>query len=283
MKFEHISCIIDGRQDGAIIGEYLFSFNHKGECTVYKMEDVLRGNPEPFSEFSLDKTLIPHSNSVTFGKEFYSEDDEFPCLYTNIYNNYSGEQDKMVGTTLVYRIVRNKNVFTSELVQIIKIGFSEDALWGSDNGDIRPYGNCVIDKENNLYYAYTMRDGDYKTRYFAFDLPDVSSGDIDEKYNVKKVLLDKSEIKFYFDCPYHHFIQGGTLSDGKIYSLEGFTGNAENPPAMRIIDTKAKKEIKSINFGDYGLNIEPEMIDFYKNECIYGDHNGNIYKINLQE
>ena len=68
-----------------------------------------------------------------------------------------------------------------------------------------------------------------------------------------------------------------------IYSLEGFTGSVENPPAMRIIDTELKKEIKYIKFEDYGLNVEPEMVDFYKNECIYGDHNGNIYKINFQE
>lgn len=283
MKFEHISKIADGRQDGAIFGDYLFSFNHKGECTVYKMEDVLIGNSEPFSEFSLDKTLIPHSNSVTFGNDFYYENDEFPCLYTNIYNNYANEEEKLPGTTLVYRIMRNGNKFTTKLVQIIKVGFCEDELWSSKSGDIRPYGNSVIDKENGIYYAFTMRDEEMITRYFAFDLPEVTAGEIDEKYNVKKVVLEKSNIKYYFDCPYHHFIQGGILNDGKIYSLEGFTGSVENPPAMRIIDTKLKEEISYIKFEEYGLKVEPEMIDFYKNECIYGDHNGNIYKINLQE
>ena len=30
---------------------------------------------------------------------------------------------------------------------------------------------------------------------------------------------------------------------------------------------------------DYGLNIEPEMIDFEGDTCYYTDHNGNVYNL----
>ena len=39
-----------------------------------------------------------------FGNEYYDEKDEFPLLYTNIYNNYAKTDDKRKGITCVYRI-----------------------------------------------------------------------------------------------------------------------------------------------------------------------------------
>ena len=90
--------------------------------------------------------LVPHSNSVVFGNEYYDEQDEFPLLYTNIYNNYAKNDDKLEGVCLVYRIERNEREFTSTLVQIIQIGFVDDEnLWTSagEKEDVRPYGNFV--------------------------------------------------------------------------------------------------------------------------------------------
>ena len=104
MRIEFISKIKDGRQDGAIFGGYLFSFNHRGQCSVYKIAslgNVKDGEAETFSEFELCKAdlLVPHSNSVAFGNEYYDDNDEFPLLYSNVYNNYSGCEDKLKGVT----------------------------------------------------------------------------------------------------------------------------------------------------------------------------------------
>jgi len=137
MRIENISKIKGGRQDGAISNGYLFSFNGKGECSVYETKALgclKDGEAEIFSEFVLDKTdiLVPHSNSVMFGNEYYDEEDEFPLLYTNIYNNYAKTDDKLKGVCLVYRIQRNEKTFKSTLVQIIEIGIVEDdTLWKS--------------------------------------------------------------------------------------------------------------------------------------------------------
>ena len=97
--------------------------------------------------------------------------------------------------------------------------------------------------------------------------------------NVKKVVLSTFDIKDYFDCDYHHYVQGACCNEGKIYSLEGFTNSLDNPPAIRIIDTKLKKEITFKKFEEFGINIEPEMIDFYNGTCYYSDVAGNLYSI----
>lgn len=287
MRAELISKIKDGRQDGAISNGFLFSFNHQGECTVYQMESlecIKDGEAEVFAEFILDKNdiLMPHSNSVMFGNEYYDEKDEFPLLYTNIYNNYAKQEDKLKGVCLVYRLQRTDRKFTSTLVQIIQIGFVEDEnLWRSmgEKEDARPYGNFVIDAEQGIFYAYTMRDNTQTTRYFSFHLPKLSQGEICEKYNVKKVVLTPEDILQCFDCDYHHYVQGASCHNGKIYSLEGFTDSVENPPAIRIIDTQLKKQILFKEFKELGTVIEPEMIDFNEDVCYYTDHNGNMYKL----
>lgn len=287
MKIDFFSKIKNERQDGAISNGFLFSFNHQGECAVYQiktLKELKDGEAEVFSEFVLDKNdiLAPHSNSVAFGNEYYDEKDEFPLLYTNIYNNYENADDNLKGVCLVYRLQRNEREFTSTLVQIIRIGFVEDEnLWKSagKKDDARPYGNFAIDTKQGVLYAFTMRDNTHSTRYFSFNLPKVNQGQMCEKYNVKQVTLTQADILQYFDCDYHHYIQGASCHNGRIYSLEGFTDSLEHPPAVRVIDTNLKKEIAFKQFKDLGTNIEPEMIDFDNDICYYTDHRGNMYKL----
>ena len=287
MRIEKFAKIKGERQDGDISNGYLFSFNRSGECTVYETEklgDLKDGEAEIFAEFVLDKNdiLMPHSNSVVFGREYYDEKDEFPLLYTNVYNNYANADNKLEGVCLVYRIQRIERKFTATLVQIIEIGFADDKnLWKSfgEKDDVRPYGNFVIDIENEFYYAFTMRDNVPSTRYFSFDLPKVVQGEWCEEYKVKKVVLNTSDIREYFDCEYHRFVQGACCHKGKIYSLEGFTDSQSNPPVIRVIDTKSKKETTYEKFADYGTNVEPEMINFENDVCYYTDHYGNMYKL----
>ena len=53
----------------------------------------------------------------------------------------------------------------------------------------------------------------------------------------------------------------------------------ENPPVMRIIDVNEKKQVCFVKFADFGLIVEPELIDFYNDVCYYGDNHGNLYII----
>lgn len=287
MKIENLSIMNSSvnRQDGVIFGEHLFRFEASGNCKVYKMEDLLNSAEcEPICSFPLDKMDIikPHSNSVMFGNEYFEKDDEFPLLYSNIYNNYATCENRLCGVTCVYRLVRDNSGFKTTLVQLIEIGFTDDPIWRSENvNDFRPFGNFAIDTENSLYYAFTMRDEEQKTRYFSFPLPKLADGTFDEQYGVNHVILTKNDIITQFDCEYHRCIQGACCHKGFIYSTEGFTNSTENPPAIRIIDTKNKVQIKKYMLSDYGATIEPEMIDFKDNICYYSDDKGNFYKLSF--
>ncbi|MBO4898090.1 MAG: hypothetical protein J5590_07320 [Clostridia bacterium] len=277
------------RQDGAIYNGYFFSLNHAGVCTVYEMESLKNYKDKEaacFTEFTLDKIdlIAPHSNSVVFGNKFYDEKDEFPLLYTNIYNNYSESENKLVGVCLVYRLQKTEKSFKSTLLQIIEIGFTEDKkLWKSEGEkeDVRPYGNFAVDTENDKFYAFTMRDNTQTTRFFSFEVPKIGDGEMSPEYGAEKVVLKTSDICDYFDCGYQNYMQGACCHNGKIYSLEGFDSTSGIPPILRIIDTREKKEESVVKFEDFGLDKEPEMISFDKDICYFTNHYGNMYRIDF--
>lgn len=85
LKAEYI-CDVKIGQDGAMFGGYMFCFDADGECRVNSI-----AARKQVASFRLDKAdiLTPHSNAVCFGTEYYAENDEFPLLYTNIYNSYA--------------------------------------------------------------------------------------------------------------------------------------------------------------------------------------------------
>ena len=267
MKIKKIADTYGG-QDGAIFKNTYFRFDARGNCRIYNTDD--------FSEIAsakIEGDIIPHANAVFFGKEYFDKNDKFPALYLNIYNNYANSEDKMIGVCLCYRVVCEDNKYSFILKQTIKIGFCNDELWCSKDGDIRPYGNFVYDASLDRYYAFNMMDGIKKTRYFAFKMPSLADGEV--------VILNKEDIIEYFDCPYHQFIQGAISKDGKIYSVEGFSVCQPHPAAIRIIDLKEKKQVFFALFKDYIEDVEPEFIDFCNDLCIYGDGKGNLYSIDF--
>lgn len=277
---------IGGGQDGAIFGHELFRFNEKGDCTVYRLDGMKEGQVTELcavGEFTLDKAemIAPHSNAVCFGTEYYEEGDAYPLLYSNVYNNYAKCEDKLIGICCVYRLQKTDGVFSSKLVQLIKIGFCEDTeMWkaSADGHGARPYGNFTVDRERGQYWAFVMRNTELGTRYFKFDLPKARDGENDEKYGVPAVTLAKEDIKEYFDTEYHRYVQGAILKDGVVYSTEGFTHSEINRPAMRLVEIETGKA-SYYDITKLGLMLEPEFIDFYGQRCLYSDSHGNLYEI----
>lgn len=288
MKVTPIGKIVGDIQDGAIYGRYLFAINRHGDVNVYDIESFGGGvSPEDkIDSFKLDKheLICPHSNAVCFGSEFYCEGDEFPLLYSNIYNNYAGAPDPLKGVCCVYRVMREGKKFSTTLLQIIEVGFVEDAsLWKmSEQADCdRPYGNFTVDGEKNVLYGFTMRAAHLGTRYFAFDLPRVTDGEISKAYGVKRVVLQREDIKYYFDTAHHYYVQGACCHNSLIYSLEGFYTD-ELPPRLRIIDPAAGAQIFAVDLREYTPSIEPEFIDFCGDTCYYADEHGNLYVMEIE-
>ena len=265
---------MDYGQDGVMYKDFLFRFDGAGCCKVYSISQK-----KQISSFMVDRVLIPHSNAVCFGTEFYEPTDEFPLLYSNIYNNYAKSPDRLEGTCCVYRLKREANQFEAKLVQVIRIDFVENTnYWKSGDGikDTRPYGNFVINTDSNKLYAFTMRDCDHVTRYFEFDLPKVADGEYSSLYDVNVVRLTVSDIKSFFDCEYSNYLQGACYYDNKIYSLEGFSGTAK-PAKLQIIDLVNQKQLTSINLYGIGLIIEPEFVDVYDGVLYYSDAEGRLF------
>ena len=125
-------------QDGAIYNGRLFRFHSNGSCMVYNVNDGAK--EAEFTLSSIEK-ICPHSNSVFFGADKFDESDEYPLLYTNVYNNYCGQPDRRLGICCVYRLRKIGGSYITDLVQIIKIGFTDNVpLWKSlpDRGDVSP-------------------------------------------------------------------------------------------------------------------------------------------------
>ena len=269
-------------QDGAIWGDYLFRFENDGNCFVFSLKEQRQ-----IAEFCIDKTdmLKPHSNAVAFGAERYDEKDEFPLLYTNIYNNYARQDERQEGVCCVYRITRDGNTFSGALVQVIRSGFVEDLqLWKSlpGKGDVRPYGNFVPDVFRGKLYAFVMRDKEHVTRYFAFALPKLADGEPCERLGVNVVTLQKEDILSTFDDEYMRYMQGACAYDGKIYSAEGFdmrTPDDVNRPALRVIDMDAGKQLQYFDLYALGKTLEPELVDFADDILYYMDVAGNTYAV----
>ncbi|MBQ6905806.1 MAG: hypothetical protein IJN75_02200 [Clostridia bacterium] len=279
MIIKKIGKIIGG-QDGAVCGTELFRFDTKGKCTVFDLSELDHNEEKilsPKSVFFLDKLdlVTPHSNAVFFGTEYYDVTDTYPILYTNVYNNYSASNDKRMGMLLAYRLQKINVGYKTTLLQIIKIGFTEDIVWKSNEKEhgVRPYGNFVA--ENGLLFAFVMRNEENGTRFFKFKLPSVRDGEASQD-GVAQLVLEKTDILEYFDLPYFRFVQGATMHNGKIYSTEGFTGDTLNQPAIRVIDTKTKTEVY-YNIMKQGYPDEAEMIDHLDDKCLYSDINGNLY------
>lgn len=264
-------------QDGAIYNGFLFRFDSKGNCRVYDLQTLTEQGC-----FTLDKAdlLIPHSNSVFFGK-FFSDEDEFPLLYTNIYNNYAKQEDRLEGVCCVYRIFYNAGVFSSQLVQVIRVGFVDTPLWHSANKeDVRPYGNFVADVSANKLYIFTMRDEAHTTRFFRFALPDIFQGELHPDWNVPVMTLKQEQIEEQFDSDYVNYMQGAICHKNLIYSLEGFTHpNDRGMPKIRVFNTQNNTQVFAADFVRYGLLNEPELIDIYNNKIYYVNHNGDVYTI----
>ena len=285
MKITEIGKIYGG-QDGAIFGHELFRLSEKGPCTVYDLSAVpFGGKATVKATFTLGSAelLVPHSNAVCFGCDYYAEGDEYPLLYTNVYNNCAGKDDPRIGECCVYRITREGESYRADLVQLIAIGFCEDAaLWKAspEGHGVRPYGNFLVDADTRSYYAYVMRNEELGTRYFRFDLPSAHEGEIDPVLGVRRFVLGACDIRDRFDLPFCRFIQGGIIHGGMLYSTEGFTDSEQNPPAMRAVDLNKRCETY-YSLPALGIREEPEMIDFMDGVCYYSDAVGRLYTVSF--
>lgn len=263
LKYNRINGVSGYGQDGAIYNHTMFNFDSQGNFKVY---NLLNNSLIGSAQLDQYDTIKPHNNCVCFGNEFCNENDNYPLLYTNAYNNTSLPK----GTCYVHRIneeeIDSQRIFTTELKQTITIGFTDDEIWSTGTEDIRPYGNFLVDTDNNYLYVYTLRNRDKKTRIFKFNLPKLEDGE--------NITLNKADIIEYFDVEYFPYIQGGICYNGKLFISSGMNTAIRNSSALHIINPYSKKEESYINIST--LMNEPEIVEIYAGNLLVGQ--GNIYE-----
>ena len=267
-------------QDGAVYGGMIFKFHSDGLCNVFSMETGKRVGGFVLNQADAYK---PHCNSVCFSSEFYQEGDEFPLLYANIYNNYNKEEfeDKRAGMLCVYRIFREGSSFKSRLLQVIRVDFARIEPWRSgwdeekqSFTDRSPWGNFIIDTDENKLWAFVTRDENRTTRFFCFDIPAVEKTE-----SPVSVKLTEAMVQRTFDIPYSWYLQGACYHDGKIYSTEGM-GTDANPTGIRVVDLEHGIEDCFVDLhADPSYRREAEFIDFADGVCWYGDYKNSNVKL----
>lgn len=245
-------------QDAAEYNNNVVSFDSNSKMKIQNYVD----NSVVCNNIDIDKSNIikPHCNSVSFGG-FYSEDDEYPLIYLNAYNSL----ELPLGTCYVHRIFSDNNNYSTDLIQTINIDFIDDEIWTNGN-DTRPYGNFLVDKENNRLIVYTLKDSENITRFFVFELP---------LFTKENIILTKDDIIDSFDLCYIPFVQGNCFYKNKIIVLSGY-GTDIHPGQIYIIDIRIKSVLFAIDLNSIGICIEPEFVFVANKSLFFGQ--SQLYK-----
>lgn len=258
-------------QGGAIYDGKLFVGDANG--TVY-IKNAATG--AAVQTMALDKkdTIKPHSNAVTISTR------NGGCyLYTNIYSNYKSETDRHIGECCVYSMTEDGGAWSNTLVQVVKIGFIDDTDYWPATTEERPYGNFIVDNENNCLYAYVLSTALNKIQWHKFDLPAVTAGTANDTYGCPVCTLETSAILASWTTPFTQYIQDGCVHDGLIYSVAGADGKW-GTAQMQVIDPDQKAVVATFSFYTDDNAVEPELIAFDGDTCYYGDIQ-NMFRLDM--
>ena len=257
MKIDGIN--LGGQQDADQFNSIIISVNKHG---IIRLTDIETGE-RIVDNLPIDSQIIPHANSVCFGNEKYEEKDDFPVVYVNAYNN----RELPLGVCYVIRIMQNAGEYSATIVQTLKIGFTDDSQKWPSASQSRPFGNFVVDKEKSLIFAYVPDYKIGKLRFYAFELPSLSSGD--------EVLFSFDDVRLYFETELVNWPQGCIARNGKLFLLFGW----QDIKYLIIIDANNTMIEHSFDFYENGFDftLEPEAIWIYK-DYLYFTLSGYVYR-----
>lgn len=204
-----------------------------------------------------------HNNSVAFGTKKYVDTDTFPLLYAS-------QENPAQNKCIVYRVTGSGADYGLTVVQTITYPTPNT---GTGKGIY--YHNCYIDGQNNRIIVGGLMNGGWtwyadarnRLRYTAFELPDVSEGDVALVYGDE---ISMSPI--YTNMP---TTQGGEVKDGILYQAFGVVA----PQKMLTIDLSTWVIKESLDITNEIIDHEPEGIFIYNNRVHIVFNGGAIYRI----
>lgn len=250
-------------QGMAIYGDMMFSLHNTGICTVIDLK-----NKKLLSEFSLASFgKTNHANVASFGKEFYSPEDEFPLLYVS--QVWKERVHNMKDVCYVERITKN----SSELVQTIN--------YKDEKGTFGYALQWVVDVKNGYLYGFgnTIKNAveGNKHRVTKFKLPKLSDGDSNKLVTLTEDdVIETYTLEDYYNGSEKLLIgQGLTIFNGKLFMPTGL-GNATYPASIWIVDLDSRRVSNVIDLSY--IKKEPEDCDLYQGSLIIQCNGGNVYK-----
>ena len=255
-------------QGGAIYGDKLVCLMATDEMSdetcngfVYNLSTGLK-ECDLFFDSVLDGKCFtkPHANQVSFGKDFYDSNSDFPLLYVSQVNGGSGYKD-IYGErgVLVYNLKKVQNGhYTPVLVQVIMPDLEDKELM-MKIGKYTP--NYVVDTAKNqlLVMGYPQNswfDLRGPQPFAIFDIPTLSEGSI--------IQLTYSDIVDSFQLDESISIQQSLILGRKVFS----TGGWMKKGTLRIIDLDSKKQERLYNLFDFTFG-EPQFWGIWKNRFLY--------------
>ncbi len=231
-------------------GRWLFCLEDGGNVNVY---DFRKLDPTPAASFPLASSRPDnHANNAEFGVE-RKKGASFPLMYVT--NGKVGSDIEWV--CYVESITRRGRIFSSELVQTIKLDISGWEAAGLDPVFGAP--SWLVDRERKALWVFSahkrttpqVTKDPSENRYIAtkFRIPKLSEGPV-VRLTAEDVLDQKV---FPFDA---WFTQAGCMRDGKIYYCFG-VGRPGRPSLLRIYDTDSG-EVSGLDLQD---QIPLEMED----------------------
>lgn len=235
-------------QGGTAYGKYAFLFHNYFES--WEVYDLT--TKQLVQVKLLKKINNRHCNTVAFGNEYYSTDDEFPLLYI-------GEENSELHQCYVYRVTGSEGNWDLELVQTIHFpAASENFLY---------YHNVAIDTDKNRLILIGLKnypwsqETDNTLAYKVFRLPKLSDGD---------VTFTENDVEDEWEFPNMPTGQGAIVHNGQIIHALGMAKNAK----VIVIDIDKHCIVSHYNTG---LNLEPEGAWLYSGELYIHHIQGQIY------
>lgn len=264
-------------QSAAIYGDYAFFVtDRRSALYCYNIKNknlVCTKGFNPVDERTINGGILYHCNQMTFGPDFYDENDPFPLLYIS---QRAREDGRCI--LEVYRLLPQWNDSLSEydsleveLVQMIYFPVSSDA-------NAMGIVNVVMDISKKLMYTYSYRSAKFAELNQDGRQCVISSFLIPDKRD-KDVFLEDKDILDSFSADYDaKYSQGGCIKDGYLFITQG---SASVGIFLNIFNLKKKKLLRRIDLLTLEITWEPEGCFVYNNNLMISTGE-NIYEFHFE-
>lgn len=229
-------------QGGDCWGDYFFQFGaNYNKVQVYNL--ALHSLVQTIYIQDGQKGFVPncHANTVCFGKEYYTPEDQFPLIYVS-----TGFASVGYSGVLVYRIVKNaRGSFSISLVQTLKF-----PTMGSSWTEFITAGD----------YAYLFYPGE---RMVYIKMPALKEGDR---------IIDPTEAMESYQFPLLPDWMGSPRGQGCLFHqgrVIYVAGLSQGFSGLIVMNLEQCEHERIFNFKKNGLNSEPECVFVWQGDlCV---------------